>query len=1000
MKTDSLIRKAPSWSELFTVLQSFPAKEKGDVFERVVQLYLRTHPEYESRLTNVWLLDEVPKSVREKLNLPDVDEGIDLIGETTDRKYWAIQAKFRGDPNSRLTNKGDLATFTALAFHTCKNIDYGLICATTSQAIKKIDLLGDNVGFRLFSDFEELDDHNFAGWKRIKSALGKTARPPKRLNPKPHQRRAIKNAYNHYITDKQSRGKMIMPCGTGKSLTGFWIAQKLKAKRVVVAVPSLALVKQTLNVWTREYLAHGIKPEWICVCSDAGSGEVDADAFTAHTYDLGVPCTTDIDDIATFLRKRPSTPQIVFTTYHSGRVLAEAATKAKRVFELGIMDEAHKTVGRKDKVFAHLLDDNNIKIKKRLFMTATERVFIGSSDEIVSMDDLDVYGDTFELLTFKDAIEAKDPIICDYKFVTIEIPEREIRELWEDNKYLRLDAEELDEVATRSLAAGLALRKAYTKFKAKRAISFHSSIKKAENFKRQQEAITQVFPDLAKVECHHVSSKIPTGKRTTILRDFASSKKGLITNARCLTEGIDIPTVDCVLFADPRRSTIDIVQAAGRAMRKAPGKEYGYIIVPMVVPDNADPDEFAGSTEFKEIVRTIRPLAINDSRIVDYFRSVSNGDSPSPSSPVMFDTVVRKSVEIDEESLKESIRLKIWEKLAKINWQPFKEARAYARSLNISSGSEWNEYAKSGQIPIDIPRNPSTAYQKLGWISWGDWLGTGYIADQHKIYMPFPEARRYVRSLKLQSGKEWRQFAQSDACPKDIPYKPERTYLEKGWSGMGDWLGTGTIAPKERTFLKFTEAREYARSLNLRNNPQWRKYCKECGLPKNIPQSPDQKYRDKGWKDWGDWLGTGNVHRGKIKFLPFEQARAYARSLKLSSTSEWMEYIQNTPLPDNIPANPALVYKKQGWKGIPDWLGTDNIATSKRVFLEFSEARRFVHSLKLKDMAEWKDYTQSGQLPKSIPTNPHRTYKDKGWTGYGDWLGTGSVASFNRTYLP
>ncbi|WP_212750595.1 hypothetical protein, partial [Streptococcus pseudopneumoniae] len=174
-------------------------------------------------------------------------------------------------------------------------------------------------------------------------------------------------------------------------------------------------------------------------------------------------CTTDVDEIAAFLRKQAPAPRVVFTTYHSGPVLAEAATKAKRSFDLGIMDEAHKTVGRKDKMFARLLHDENVKITKRLFMTATERIYIGSSDRVASMDNLDLFGDTFELLTFKEAIEAKDPIICDYKFVTIAIFEQEVRELWQDNKYLRVSDGELDEVATRSLAAGLALRKAYTK---------------------------------------------------------------------------------------------------------------------------------------------------------------------------------------------------------------------------------------------------------------------------------------------------------------------------------------------------------------------------------------------------------------------------------------------------------------------------------------------------------------------------------------------------------
>jgi len=249
IKTAPIIRNSATWKELFKKCDDRSInKDKGDIFERVVQLYLKTHSEYESKLSEVWLLDEIPAKVKRKLNLPDTDEGIDLIAETREGKYWAIQAKFRGNKNSRLTLGKDLATFTSLAFHTCKNIEYGLICATTSQPAKKEKLLGDKVGFCLYSDFAALDDNKEAGWKRLKSALGKPPKPPKRLTPFPHQKRAISKAEEHFLKSKNARGKMIMPCGTGKSLTGFWIAQAFKAKSIVVAVPSLSLVKQTLNV--------------------------------------------------------------------------------------------------------------------------------------------------------------------------------------------------------------------------------------------------------------------------------------------------------------------------------------------------------------------------------------------------------------------------------------------------------------------------------------------------------------------------------------------------------------------------------------------------------------------------------------------------------------------------------------------------------------------------------------------------------------------------------
>ena len=232
MKPDGLIRKAQSWSEFISRLEPLKPKEKGDAFARLVQLHLRAKPKFQSNLKNVWLLEEVPKRVRDKLNLPGPDEGIDLIAQANNGKFWAIQAKFRSNPDARLTmgGKGGLSTFTSLAFHTCKHIEYGLVCATTSQPIKKVHLTGDKVGFELLSDFLELDDDDREGWKLLKSALGKAPRKPSRLKPKPHQRRAIRNAYKHFVAGQRSRGKMIMPCGTGKSLAGFWIAQKLDAK--------------------------------------------------------------------------------------------------------------------------------------------------------------------------------------------------------------------------------------------------------------------------------------------------------------------------------------------------------------------------------------------------------------------------------------------------------------------------------------------------------------------------------------------------------------------------------------------------------------------------------------------------------------------------------------------------------------------------------------------------------------------------------------------------
>ena len=305
--------------------------QRGDVFERVVQLHLQSKPKYASQLTEVWQLDEVPGDVRQKLALPNTDEGIDLICAHRDGTYWAVQAKFRGDPSTRLGwgVKGGLSTFTSLAFTTCKNISFGLIVASTEKQLRKTHLTGPNVAFELYGDLVELDDNNCEGWKLLKSGLKGKFKKPTRLKPRPHQKRAINNSKKHFLKKNNSRGKLIMPCGTGKSLTGFWITQALGAKEIVVAVPSLALIKQTLNTWTREFLAYGVQPEWLAVCSDASAGTVDEDSFTSEIYEMGVPCETAPEKIAKFLRKKCHVPRVVFTTYQSGKILADGAKKAR-----------------------------------------------------------------------------------------------------------------------------------------------------------------------------------------------------------------------------------------------------------------------------------------------------------------------------------------------------------------------------------------------------------------------------------------------------------------------------------------------------------------------------------------------------------------------------------------------------------------------------------------------------------------------------------------------
>ena len=336
-----------------------------------------------------------------------------------------------------------------------------------------------------------------------------------------------------------------MPCGTGKSLAAYWIAEALRAKTILVAVPSLALIRQSLADWTREFLARGQVPDWICVCSDETVGNLERDEFVGEVYELGLPTHTDPKEIAALLRAHSNGPKIVFTTYQSSDKLAAAARQARIRFDLAILDEAHKTVGVRSKQFATLLRDKKIKVRRRLFMTATERVFRGNSDDVLSMDNERDYGKCFFQMSYKEAI--RQHIISDYKILTVTVSDNRIRRLIDENRILDLSSRNLDEAEAQSAAAGIALKRVFKKQGIKHAISFHRSIRAADRFREQQDALNRLRDIGPRTINFHISSKKTAGQRSDLLREFVDHRRALMTNARCLTEGVDVPAIDCVV---------------------------------------------------------------------------------------------------------------------------------------------------------------------------------------------------------------------------------------------------------------------------------------------------------------------------------------------------------------------------------------------------------------------------------------------------------------------
>ena len=258
-------------------------------------------------------------------------------------------------------------------------------------------------------------------------------------------------------------------------------------------------------------------------------------------------------------------------------------------------------------------------------------------------------------------------------------------------------------------------------------------------------------------------------------------------------------------------------------------------------------------------------------------------------------------------------------------------------------------------------------------------------SPNHK-WRSFESALKWVHSQKIKNKSDWKKLIKSKNFPSDIPKTPDHVYKEQ-WKGYGYWYGTGKTSTHDRHHRSFMEAKEFVRTLNLKNKDEWNVYCKSGKKPDDIPATPPYVYGKKGWISWGDWLGHDYVAPRLRKYRSFREARKFAQSLNLKKRSEWWDFCRKKKHPNDIPFAPENTYKNKGWNGWSDFLGT----TRSRNYRSFEDAIKYVHSLKLQSQTEWRKLIKSGRLPVDIPRSPRDGYK-KYWTTWGDWLGTGRIA--------
>ena len=591
----------------------FGEQGAGKKFEVFCKWFLENDPEWSKTVDKVWLWDDYPNKWQRQ------DLGTDLVFRDNDGLIWAVQAKCYGE--HRKTTKGDMDSFLNDMGRT--GVDRGLWMQSNplvgTNAKHSLENRDKQVFVLDLDRFRDAPLEYPASFADLYEA--KVKEKPK---PDPHQIRAIEDATAGLKTS--DRGQMIMACGTGKTFTTLWIKEALEADTTLVLLPSLSLLSQTMWEWA---WAGNTDFDILNVCSDTTVGTKNKPE-DMKVSDVSIPVTSKVEKIIEFL-KQPK-PKVVFCTYQSSDLIAQAQLDdATPTFDLAIADEAHRCAGKADAGFATILDADKIRASKRLFTTATPRYFGKAiKDEakardlaVVGMDNEAVFGPVIHKLTFGQAIEQE--LLTDYQVVIVGVDEPMVREWIENYEIVSTDPD--NQTDARTLAAKIGMLKAVKDYDLKRVISFHSRVAGAKQFSDELVDVANLIEPTYRPEgtflSDYVSGAMKAGdrkKKIDRLKVLEGYDRGILTNARCLAEGVDVPSLDGVAFIDPRGSQVEIIQAVGRAIRKVRGakvQKKGTIVLPVFIEDGDDHETSIEASNFKPVWDVLKALRAHDEVLAD-----------------------------------------------------------------------------------------------------------------------------------------------------------------------------------------------------------------------------------------------------------------------------------------------------------------------------------------------------------------------------------------------
>ena len=623
-------------------------REKGQYFEELTLAYLKNEPSYQDLYQDVWTYSDWARA-----NGKDArDVGIDLVAKTNGtNEYHAIQCKFYDE--DYVLKKEDIDSFFTASGQ--RPFTHRVIVSTTNHWSEHADdALRDQNPPVTKIDLYDLENSRI-DWSRFADKKSPTLKPKKTLRP--HQLSAVSGVIKGF--ESAERGKMIMACGTGKTFTSLKIAEQIAGVggRVLFLVPSLSLLSQTLTEWTQE---SDIPLHSFAVCSDSEVGKKrkkDDDTVQTFAHELSFPATTDASSLATEVRLRQDSKHlnVVFSTYHSIEVVSRAQHEnGLPEFDLIVCDEAHRTTGatyddEDESHFVRVLDSEFVRSKKRLFMTATPRIYADTAKAtaerdnvaLYSMDDESLYGKELYVINFSEAVQRG--LLVDYKVLVLAVQEEHI-----NRRLQTLLAGDDNQIKVDDAAKIVGCWKALSKqgvtddlgdddSPMRRAVAFCQVIEVQKGGKKHKVSSKQIASMFKAVidayqeksdddeyvsldcEAEHIDGGMNASQKEEKLAWLKSEPPEdtcrVLSNVRCLSEGVDVPALDAVLFLTPRNSQVDVVQSVGRVMRTAPGKKRGYVILPVVIPAGIEPHEALNDNEtYKVVWQVLQALRSHDDR--------------------------------------------------------------------------------------------------------------------------------------------------------------------------------------------------------------------------------------------------------------------------------------------------------------------------------------------------------------------------------------------------